>query len=235
MAKQRDQQMDSLHRDILSLCTAVEEMIDKAALVLTKGRLDLVDEVAEDDKYVNQQEVIIENECLRLLALHQPVAADLRRIATVVKVNNDLERIGDLAVSITQRAMGCNEVPEFKIPDGVGPMFMRVTEMLRGALDSFVNLDAIAARQVIEMDDVVDDLYVVLIGKIETVMRENSSFVPPGMHCFSAIRHLERIGDLATNIAEDVIFLVEGEIVRHQSSTLAFLDSSYVQDDCIDN
>lgn len=217
MTKHLDRDMDQLHRDILSLCARVEEMIDKAGRALREGRLDLADQVAADDKYVDLQEVRIEEECLKMLALHQPVARDLRRIATVVKVNNDLERIADLAVNITERARGVGEFPDFNIPHGVDRMVTCTTRMVREALDAFVNLDTNAARNVIKMDDEVDDLNVLLINQLQLMMQSDRNAVVPGLHCFSAIRHLERIADLATNIAEDAIYLVNGEIIRHRS------------------
>lgn len=217
MTKHLDRDMDQLHRDILSLCATVEEMIDRAGRALCEGRLDLADQVAIEDDYVDKQEVRIEDECLKLLALHHPVAVDLRRIATVVKVNNDLERIADLAVNITERARGVGEYPLFKIPEGVEAMVKQTTRMVRDALDAFVKLDADASRSVILMDDKVDELNVLLIDKLQDMMKLDGEDVVPGLHCFSAIRHLERIADLATNIAEDVIYLVEGEIIRHRS------------------
>lgn len=217
MTKHLSRDMERLHREILSQCTSVEEMIDKAARSLCEGRLDLADQVAQEDHYVDEREVLIEEECLKLLALHHPVAVDLRRIATVVKVNNDLERIADLAVNIAERAQGIGENPHFQIPSQVDPMVTRVTKMVRGALDAFVHLDVGQARQVMSMDDKVDELNVELIAILTDRMKEDPLMVDPSLHCFSAIRHLERIADLATNIAEDAIYLVEGEIVRHRS------------------
>lgn len=217
MTKHLDRDMDRLHRDMLSLCAVVEEMIDKAARALREGRLDLAAQVVEDDEFVDQQEVTIEDECLKMLALHHPVAVDLRHIATVIKVNNDLERIADLAVNIAERARGVCEYPDFTIPAGVDPMVTRVTQMVRSAMDAFVNRDTAAARQVIDMDDEVDEWNATLIEKVRQVMQQDSRLVSPALHCFSAIRHLERIADLATNIAEDAIYLVDGEIVRHRS------------------
>ncbi len=216
MTRHLDRDMDRLHRDILSLCTRVEEMIDNAALALCKGRAHLADQVAEDDKHVDQQEVMIEEECLKMLALHHPVAVDLRRIATVVKVNNDLERIADLAVNIAERASGVCEYPDFVIPEGVDAMVASVTRMVRSALDAFVNLETFAARAVIGMDDEVDEMNSLLIARLTEIMQRDSHLVVPSLHCFSAIRHLERIADLATNIAEDSIYLVDGDIVRHR-------------------
>ena len=118
MTKHLTSDMERLHREILSLCTRVEEMIDKAGRSLVEAELDLVVEVLEQDAYIDEREVLIEEECLKLLALHHPVAVDLRRIATVIKVNNDLERIADLAVNIAERARGLAENPRFAIPEG---------------------------------------------------------------------------------------------------------------------
>ncbi|TWT73174.1 phosphate signaling complex protein PhoU [Allorhodopirellula solitaria] len=216
MTKHLDRDMDRLHRDILSLCTIVEDMIGKAAMALRDGRLELCDEVTAEDETVDRFEVAIEEECLKMLALHHPVAVDLRRIATVVKVNNDLERIADLAVNIADRARGVREYPEFKIPKAVDPMVAHVRSMVRGALDAFVHLDTAAAREVIQRDNIVDELNEHLIELLQNSMQTRSQWVVPGLHCFSAIRHLARIGDLATNIAEDAIYLVDGEIVRHR-------------------
>lgn len=221
MTKHLHRDLDQIHRHILSLSALVEEMIDKASMALRQGRLDLADEVAACDDRVDDQEVAIEEECLKMLALHQPVAADLRRIATVVKVNNDLERIADLAVNIAERARSIGDHPQFEIPERVDGIITQATQMVHGALDAFVNLDAEGARRVCEMDDYVDALNVQLIQDLQLVMQQRSDLVVPALHCFSAIRHVERIGDLATNIAEDVIYLVEGEIVRHRRTTPA--------------
>lgn len=225
MTKHLHMDMERVHREVLSLSAMVEHMIDKAALSLRERRLDLADEIAEDDEEVDAKEVAIEEECLKMLALHQPVAVDLRRIATVVKVNNDLERIADLAVNIGERARAMNEFPLFEIPDGVDQIVNQAALMVRRALDAFVNLDSDAAQHVCRMDDDVDELNIQLIREIQEIMRSRSDFVVPALHCFSAIRHAERIGDLATNIAEDVIYLVEGTIVRHRGPAATFRTS----------
>ncbi|EMI18968.1 phosphate uptake regulator, PhoU [Rhodopirellula maiorica SM1] len=217
MMKHLNRDMDHLHRDILSLSAVVEEMIVNAGKSLSEGRVDLAEKVIRDDDAVDHQEVAIEDECLKVLALHHPVATDLRRIATVIKVNNDLERIADLAVSVAQRAIGVKDYPRFVIPDGVGPMVSEVTGMVRAALDAFVNMDTDAAKRVILRDDEVDALNTDLINHLRLTMQKDAQLVAAALHCFSAIRHLERIADLATNIAEDAIYLVDGEIVRHRS------------------
>jgi phosphate transport system protein len=158
----------------------------------------------------------VEEECLKMLALHQPVAVDLRRIATVLKVNADLERIADLAVSIAQRAVAMDEFPAFPIPGPLRPMVLLATQMVRGAMNALVNTDNAAARRIIAMDKTVDQYNRDIIDELQALMQKRPEAVPAAVNCFSAVRHIERIADHATNIAEDVIYLVEGDIVRHR-------------------
>jgi phosphate transport system protein len=216
MSKHLQRDMENVHREILSLSAIVEEMIDKATLGLTTRRVELSNEVIETDDIVDQREVRLEEECLKIIALHQPVAVDLRRVATVLKVNNDLERIADLAVNIAERSKSIDEYPEFPVPDTLSHMVAMSTQMVRSALDAFVNLDPQAARRIMLMDDDVDRHNREIIAELQTLMQERPELVCPALHCFSASRHIERIADHATNIAEDVIYLVEGDIVRHK-------------------
>lgn len=221
MSKHFQRDMDNIHREVLSLSAIVEEMIDKATLSLSTRRHELAHEVIDTDDLVDQREVRIEEECLKMLALHQPVAIDLRRVATVMKVNNDLERIADLAVNIAERSLNIDDYPDFPVPDTVSHMVAMSTQMVRSALDAFVNLDAAAARRIMSMDEEVDRHNRDIIAELQSLMQERPDLVPPAMHCFSAARHIERIADHATNIAEDVIYLVEGDIVRHKQASTA--------------
>ena len=216
MSKHLQRDLESLNRGLLSISSMVEEMIDKATQALASRRFDLADEVVKSDEYVDRHEVHVEEECLKMLALHQPVAVDLRRIATVLKVNGDLERIADLAVSIAQRAQAMDEFPAFVIPDRLPRMVVLATQMVRGAMNAFVNLDAEEARRIIAMDKSVDQYNRDIIAELQTTMQKKPDAVQPALHCFSAVRHIERIADHATNIAEDVIYLAEGDIVRHR-------------------
>src|SRR5262245_7379245 len=216
MSKHLQRDIDSLNSELLNISSMVEEMIDKATQALASRRYDLADEVVKSDEFVDQHEVHVEEECLKMLALHQPVAVDLRRIATVMKVNNDLERIADLAVSIAQRAQAVDQFPGFTIPDRVPAMVVLATQMVRGAMNAFVNMDTANARRIIAMDKSVDQYNRDIISELQTMMQKRPEAVPPALHCFSAVRHIERIADHATNIAEDVIYLAEGDIVRHR-------------------
>src|SRR5690606_34608368 len=178
------------HREVLTLSGFVEEMIDRATMALCDRSDEMAREVVDSDAEVDQREVQIEEDCLKILALHQPVAGDLRRIATVLKVNNDLERIADLAVNISQRARAINRYPQFPIPDDVRRMAALATRMVRSAMDAFVNLDADAARAVLRTDGEVDKLNVRVIDQLTETMQRDPALVPPSLHCFSASRHI---------------------------------------------
>lgn len=219
MSKPLERDLETLERDVLLQSSVVEEMIRTASRALRDRRIDAVEEVREAELGVNDREVQIEDECLKILALHQPVAVDLRRVATVLKVNSDLERIADLAVNLAERSVALMEHPNFVLPTAIERMVAVAIEMVRESLDALVDLDADSARRVCERDDEVDDLNRKMIDSMATLMRNDSDAVVVALHALSAARHVERIADHATNIAEDVIYLVEGEIARHQHET----------------
>jgi phosphate transport system protein len=216
MSKHLQRDIENLNHALLKVSSMVEDMIDKATQALSNRRHALADEVVSSDEFVDQNEVHVEEECLKMLALHQPVAVDLRRIATVMKVNADLERIADLAVSIAQRAKAMDEFPAFVIPSQVPQMVVLATQMVRGAMDAFVNMDSAAARRIMAMDSSVDQYNRDIITVLQNDIQKRPDLVAAALHCFSAVRHIERIADHATNIAEDVVYLVEGDIVRHK-------------------
>jgi phosphate transport system protein len=216
MAKHLTRDLENLQRDIVSLAAAVEEVLYKSIRSLQERDIDLAREVIHDDRRIDLQENEVEEECLKILALHQPVAIDLRRTATILKINTDLERMADLAVDIAERALVLAEPPHFPIPERLQRMTDLTTSMVRQALDAFVNLDPQQARRVCRLDDEVDRYNREIIQEILSVMRHSPELLEPGLSLFSVTRHLERIADHATNIAEDVVYLVEGEIVRHR-------------------
>lgn len=216
MSKHFERDTERIHKQVIALFGKVEKMIDSAMRALCERELSLADEVLNADEEVDTTEVAIEEECLKVLALHQPVAIDLRRTITVTKINNDLERIADLACNIVERAQGLHQYAYFPIPNQLPGMAKVATEMLRKALDAFVTMDVELAKAVIVMDAEVDEGNLSVIEELKTLMMQDSSLVDPALHCFSASRHVERIGDLAENIAEDVVYLVQGDIVRHQ-------------------
>ncbi|RCS54443.1 phosphate transport system regulatory protein PhoU [Bremerella cremea] len=214
---QRD--LDHLHHEVLSLSGVVEEMLEKATRALFERNAQMADEVIGFDFIVDEREVQIEEECLKALALHQPVAVDLRRIATVLKVNNDLERMADLTVNLAERAKSVIEYPTFVIPPRLARMADIAKEMLADVLDSFVNMDCVAAARVGATDELVDRMNEEIIQELQKTMKDRPDQVVPALHCFSASRHIERISDHATNISDDVIYMVKGTIVRHRFSS----------------
>ena len=220
MSKHLQRDMDEIRRRLLALFGVVEQMIDNAVRALCERKQDLVTEVLSSDDYVDEQEVLIEEECLKILALHQPVAGNLRVVAAVLKINADLERIADLACNIAERAQALCQFPYFPLPDELPRMATATTEMLRYALDAFVNMNAKLAEQVILMDNQVDQLNREVIDELRGTMQDTPALIEPALHSFSGARHIERIGDLAESIAEDVIYIVEGKIIRHKHGAL---------------
>lgn len=216
MSKHLERDLDNLQRDVLAMGASVEEVIYKAIRALQDRDAKLAELIVEGDGSIDELENRIDEECLKILALHQPVATDLRRIAAVLMINTDLERMADLAVDIAERAAVLAKPPKVAIPRELQRMADLTTVMVRDGLNAFVNLDARLARQVVRLDDEVDELNSAIIRELVAIMQRSPEFVEPGLSLFSAVRHLERIADHATNIAEDVVYLVEGEIVRHR-------------------
>jgi phosphate transport system protein len=216
MSKHLERDLDNLQRDILALAASVEEAIHKAIRSLQNRDVDLANDVINGDDKIDQEENAIEEECLKMLALHQPVAVDLRRISACLMINTDLERMADLAEDIAERAVALSKPPLLPIPEKLQRMTDLTTTMVSQSLNAFVNLDTQLARKVCRLDDEVDHLNDDIIQELIQVMKEKPTMVEPGLSLFSATRHLERIADHATNIAEEVIYLAEGEIVRHR-------------------
>jgi phosphate transport system protein len=180
----------------------------------------LAQEVIAGDDLIDQEENKLHQECLRLLALHQPVASDLRRVAAVLSITTDLERMGDLALSVASRAVALTCLPPLTVSARLEVMAGLTTSMLRQSLDAFVHLDARQARAVCRLDDEVDRLHADLIRELIQAMKARPEAVEPGLSLFSAVRQLERIADHATNVAEEAIYLIEGEIVRHHPEAI---------------
>jgi phosphate transport system protein len=216
MSKHLERDLENLQRDILTQAASVEEAIHRAIRALQQRDAELAQEVIDGDSEIDQEENHVEEECLKILALHQPVAVDLRRITSALLINVDLERMADLAEDIAERALALTRLPPVPIPGKLQRMTDLTTSMVRQSLDSFVNLDVRLARLVCRLDDEVDRYNVEIIEDLIQSMRREPDTVEAGLSLFSATRHLERIADHATNIAEDVIYLVEGAIVRHR-------------------
>ncbi len=216
MAKQLPRQIEGLKQKILFVGTLVEEAIAKATQALNTRDANLARSVIEADSEIDRMEVEVEEECLKILALYQPVAADLRFVVAVLKINNDLERMGDLARNIAKRVVFLSEREElYDLPVDYRPMAAQVKSMVKNSLDALVNADTALAQKIRRDDDEVDAQRRTIEKQIEAHLRDNPGQAEGLMRLASVARHLERIADMATNIAEDVIYMVEGEIVRH--------------------
>jgi phosphate transport system protein len=193
----------------------VEDATNKAINALLRRNKTLAQEVAAGDSAIDDRENQLEESALKIIALHQPVAADLRFLITALKVNNDLERIGDHAVAVAERAEVLADLESIPLPEEFHKLVDLVQQMVRNSLNALVERDAQLARTVLIVDDEVDGVHRFMYTAMQKMMRENSHYIEPAINTLSATRHMERIADLATNIAEDVVFMVEGEILRH--------------------
>lgn len=207
--------LQDLHKDLLSMCTIVEDMIHRAVDQLAAPNLEEARQLIAEDNKIDRWDVRIEDSCLKLLALHQPVAIDLRRITTVLKISGELERVADLAVNIAERACGLLEAPDLNVPDQLKEMARSAVDMLHRSIDAYVDLDSQKARAVIVDDDQIDAANQQIIQKLIDLMHAHPDRLDALLHLFSAVRQVERVGDHASNIAEDVVYLVEGRIIRH--------------------
>jgi len=215
MKRHLQRELENLKRRILSLGAMVEERVRMAIQALETRDAKAAEEIMGADNEIDAMEVEIEEECLKILALHQPVAVDLRFIAAVIKINNDLERIGDEAVNIAKRVVYISKRPPISIPLDYALMAQKTEIMLKDSLDSLVNLDLDLAYKVVLADDEVDDMNVIHYDKVKDAIKAHPERVGFLINFFQISRRLERIADHATNIAEEVIYMVEGEISRH--------------------
>jgi phosphate transport system protein len=211
-------EFEKLKKGILTLSALVEESVNRSAKAAIERKPDVARAVIGSDGEIDSMEIDVEEECLKILALHQPVAADLRFIIAVLKINNDLERVGDLAVNICENALALSDLPPIKIPFDLAGMAERVRVMVKRSLDALVNLDEQAAGQVCAMDDEVDEINREMYARVKESIAARPDEVGALIHLLSISRHLERIADHATNIAQDIIYLIRGEIIRHQGA-----------------
>lgn len=210
--------LEKLKKEILLLGSMVEESITKAIIAVTQRRPELCNEVIQGDEQIDEKEVQVEDICLKILALHQPVAKDLRFIVSVLKMNSYLERMGDLAQNIAERAHYLSTHEEIELPTNFDEMATTVRQMVRESLDSLVTADANLARSIADIDDKVDDINESVFAEMQDRMMEDSRVIKRAQNVISISYQLERIADLANNIAEDVVFMVEGQIVRHYNT-----------------
>ncbi|MGD8833415.1 MAG: phosphate signaling complex protein PhoU [Desulfobacteraceae bacterium] len=215
MARYLIRELDKIKKKILTLGALVEERVRMTSAAVDNRDAVIAQKIADTDWEIDEMEVEVEEECLKVLALHQPVAVDLRFIATVIKITNDLERIGDQAVNIAERVLIIAKRPEMDFVFDYAPMAEKAETMLKMSLDALVNMDVDLAFKVITLDDEVDALKTVAYDRIKVAIKKNPARVGYMINLLLISRHLERLADHATNIAEEVIYLIEGEIVRH--------------------
>ncbi len=209
-------QIEKIKKQLLGLGAAVEEQVHEAIRAIQARDVDMARVVREGDKRIDLLEIDIEEECLHTLALHQPVAFDLRYLVAVLKINHDLERIGDHASNLAEQAeflAAEAEVDEW--PYNLSEMGALVQSMLRKALDALVNVETERAWEVRRLDDQVDEIHRGMYNRITVLMRENPGRIEQYIHLLVISRQLERIADHAVNIAKDVLYMAEGEIMRH--------------------
>ena len=218
MTRHIERQIDQLKERILHVGTLVEEAISKSITALINRDASLAQRVMASDEEIDRMEVEVEEECPKILALYQPVAADLRFVVAVLKINNDLERMGDLAKNIAKRVSQLAAGRPCPLPPEIRTMAMQTQEMVKQSLDAVVNADPALARQVREEDDAVDAARQKIRKRVMQTLQEGTDDVESLLRMNSVSKHIERIADMATNVAEDVIYMVEGEIVRHRAS-----------------
>jgi phosphate transport system protein len=207
--------IDNLKRRLLSFSARVEEALSQAVEALNGRDERLAQAIIAADDELDREEVAIEEDCLKILALYQPVATDLRFVVAVLKMNNDLERMGDLAANIAKRAAFAASQPPVELPLDFSRMADKAMSMVNRSLDALVNRDAALARAVCADDDELDAMRKKYQDRIVEESKRHPDKLELLMALSSVYRHLERIGDMATNVAEDVIYMLEGAIIRH--------------------
>jgi phosphate transport system protein len=208
-------ELQQLKEDLLKMAALVEEAINTAVQSLVKRDSDLAKKTFEGEDKINDMELAIDESCLKLLALRHPMAADLRFITSAMKIITDLERMGDQAVNIAERAISLNQEPQLKPYIDIPKMAEITQSMVKDVLDAFVNQDPKLARSVCERDDLVDGLNDQVFRELLTFMMSDPQTVTRAVHLMIVCRCLERIGDHATNIAEDVIFMLDARVIKH--------------------
>ncbi len=217
MARHFEMELDQLRTMLIRMGSLVEEQIDCGVRAIVDADESLAKLVIERDTKVDEFDNAIDQQCMRIFALTQPVAMDLRLLMAALKINNELERIGDIAVNLAERVHALLPHKTFVEGTRLKEMAQAAREMVKGAIDSFVNSDPGLAKKVLESDDVIDSLDREMFEFMVAQMKESKELIAPAVHMVILSRHLERLADHATNIAEDVIFLVNAKIIKHNA------------------
>lgn len=215
MSAHLEKEMQKLKKEILAIGSYVEQALQRAVRSVEESDAKLADEVILADQKIDNLEVELEEDCLKLLALHQPVAIDLRYVVAILKINNELERIGDLAVTICKQTKIIVENGKVDTALGVGLLMEKVEIMLKKSLDALVELNIDLANDVCRSDDEVDQMYHSIYQELKKRLQGDVEHMESYLSLIRVIRSLERIADHTTNIAEDVVYTINGEIIRH--------------------
>jgi phosphate transport system protein len=224
MERQFEIQLDKLKTRLIKMCSLVDEQVELALQAIDEGNTELADLVIERDDKVDKFDVKIEKICQKIFALTQPVAMDLRLIMSALTIDTNLERIGDIAVNLAESVKEFKKKPDFFDKTRLKEMSVVSREMIKNAIDSFIDGDPKLAQKVIESDDQVDDLNVVNHNILKEIMKEKPENIEPGVTLLVISRNLERLADHATNIAEDVYFIVEAQMIKHKYEKYLFSD-----------
>jgi phosphate transport system protein len=217
MERHFEQELNELKTNLIRMGSLVDQQLGNACHALFHAEPSVVDSIIERDRQVDVFDTLIDKQCQRIFALTQPVAIDLRLLMAALKINNQLERIGDIAVNIAERVGVLNVHNAFLRATKLSEMAEIGRIMVRDSLDAFINADPKLANRVLESDDVVDDLDRQIFYNLVGEMQKNHAIIEPAAHILMLSRHFERLADHATNIAEDVIFLVDARIVKHNA------------------
>ena len=221
MPKRLQKDIEKIKKVVLSVGAMVEERLRMSIKAIETWDAGLAEDIIRRDYEIDELEIEVEEECLKILALHQPVAVDLRFLIATIKINSELERIGDEAVNIANRVRNISKRRKLDLSFDFTIMAEKAATMLRLSLDSLVNLDQDLAFKVLTLDDEVDLMHREIYDRIKEAMSQNPNYVGYLINLYTTSRHLERVGDHSTNIAEEVIYLIEGEIIRHRAKQQA--------------
>ncbi|TET64394.1 MAG: phosphate signaling complex protein PhoU [Candidatus Stahlbacteria bacterium] len=217
MDRHFDEELQKVKKDLLGMASLVEESITKSLEALKKQDIKMASEIQEIDHQIDKFEIAIEEQCIELIARHQPVGADLRFLIGVIKMNNDLERMGDHAVNIASYIAYLIEQPRIKSVSNIWSMAREVKEMLNDSVKSFMDNDATRAQKVCERDSVVDEMRDETIRILLTYMLEQPETIRSAIPLLLVAKNLERIADLSTNICEDVIYIAQARVIKHHA------------------
>jgi phosphate transport system protein len=233
MHRHFEDELEKLRTLLIRMGSLVDEQIELAIKALFEPNLELAKLVQDRERRVNEFDLMVEGQCQRIFALSQPVAVDLRMMMAAMRINADLERIGDIAVNLSERVEPLEDYQDFLERVGAKEMIASARKMLSDAFDAFINNDAQLARSVFGRDDVVDDLTRETFYACIEEMKRDPVLIEPGAHAMALLRHVERLADHATNIAEDVIFIVEAVLMKHNTTaeSSATIRSTYPDDE----